>query len=222
MTTIALSRIHFPVTTLGPGRRIGIWMQGCSIRCPGCISMDTWSADRGKTTVRAIMDAVQPWMAVADGVTVSGGEPFDQPDALKALLSNLRHAGVGDIFVYSGHPFEEIAATVATMDGLIDALMSDPFELETAQTLALRGSDNQRLHLLTAAGREHFAVYERTATGGDRRFDVGVNGDGSAWLAGIPDRGDFYRLRAMLEAAGHEIVTSDDRRIGRQNRADPS
>jgi len=184
--------------------------------------MDTWSPDRGKTTVGAIMEAVQPWITVADGVTVSGGEPFDQPEALKALLSNLRHAGADDIFVYSGHPFEEIEATVAAMEGLIDALMSDPFELETAQTLALRGSDNQRLTLLTAAGREHFAGYERPATGGDRRFDVLVDGDGSAWLAGIPDRGDFYRLRAMLEAAGHKIVTSEDRRIGRLNRAEPS
>lgn len=37
-----LSRLHFPVTTLGPGRRIGVWFQGCSIRCAGCISRDTW------------------------------------------------------------------------------------------------------------------------------------------------------------------------------------
>ena len=42
-TPISLSRLHFPVTTLGPGRRIGIWFQGCSIRCPGCISADTWA-----------------------------------------------------------------------------------------------------------------------------------------------------------------------------------
>ncbi|WP_461325238.1 4Fe-4S cluster-binding domain-containing protein [Bradyrhizobium diazoefficiens] len=45
---ISVSRIHFPVTTLGPGRRLGIWFQGCSIRCPGCISMDTWMEGAGK------------------------------------------------------------------------------------------------------------------------------------------------------------------------------
>ena len=60
---IALSRIHFPVTTLGPGRRIGIWFQGCSIRCPGCISMDTWAQGRGNTTIEEVVEchrAVDP------------------------------------------------------------------------------------------------------------------------------------------------------------------
>lgn len=42
---LALSRMHFPVTTLGPGDRIGIWFQGCSIRCTGCISKDTWDPE---------------------------------------------------------------------------------------------------------------------------------------------------------------------------------
>jgi anaerobic ribonucleoside-triphosphate reductase activating protein len=81
MTSIALSRLHFPVTTLGPGRRIGIWLQGCSIRCPGCISADTWAAAQGQTTTEAVVDAIILWLPDAEGITVSGGEPFDQPEA---------------------------------------------------------------------------------------------------------------------------------------------
>ena len=88
--SIALSRIHFPVTTLGPGRRIGIWFQGCSIRCPGCISMDTWAPGRGITTIDEVVNAVAQWLPVADGITISGGEPFDQPIALLDLLGRLR------------------------------------------------------------------------------------------------------------------------------------
>ncbi len=45
---ILLNKAHFPVTVLGPGRRIGIWLQGCSIGCAGCISQDTWEADATK------------------------------------------------------------------------------------------------------------------------------------------------------------------------------
>jgi anaerobic ribonucleoside-triphosphate reductase activating protein len=70
--------MHFPVTTLGPGRRVGVWLQGCSIRCQGCISVDTWIKDRGITTVDEVVTALQLWLSRADGITVSGGEPFDQ------------------------------------------------------------------------------------------------------------------------------------------------
>ncbi|HSV19446.1 MAG TPA: 4Fe-4S cluster-binding domain-containing protein, partial [Casimicrobiaceae bacterium] len=46
--TIELNKAHWPVTVLGPGKRIGLWLQGCSIHCPGCVSQDTWSADPSK------------------------------------------------------------------------------------------------------------------------------------------------------------------------------
>ena len=208
MTTIALSRLHFPVTTLGPGRRVGVWVQGCSIRCPGCISADTWAAGRGMTTVDAVAAAVEPWLEEADGITVSGGEPFDQPDALLALLRALRARTDIDVLVYSGHPVERIAPWLAAADGLIDALISDPYLDHAPQTLPLRGSDNQRLHLLTDLGRRVFAAYERPSPAPERRFDVMFDADGQVFLAGIPPRGDLARLRAALAAAGHAAWTS--------------
>ena len=104
-TAIALSRIHFPVTALGPGRRIGIWFQGCSIRCPGCISMDTWAQGRGSTTVDKVADAISQWSTTADGITISGGEPFDQPDALFELLARIRSQTEADILVFTGYPW---------------------------------------------------------------------------------------------------------------------
>ena len=45
MTTLLVNRVHYPVTTLGPGLQAGIWTRGCSLRCPGCISPDTWEPD---------------------------------------------------------------------------------------------------------------------------------------------------------------------------------
>src|SRR5437899_11617845 len=72
-TEIAISRIHFPVTKLGPGRRIGIWVQGCSVRCPGCISVDTWAQGRGRTTVSEMLGAIATWKPDAEGVTGFGG-----------------------------------------------------------------------------------------------------------------------------------------------------
>ena len=117
-SSIALSRIHFPVTTLGPGRRIGIWFQGCSIRCPGCISMDTWAPGRGVTTVDDVVNAVTQWLPAADGITISGGEPFDQPIALIDLLGRLRSLTEADVLVFTGHPWTRVRETLDASPGV--------------------------------------------------------------------------------------------------------
>lgn len=205
---LRLSRVHFPVTTLGPGQRLGIWFQGCSIQCPGCISADTWSDSRGETTLQYLLEQIAAWLPTAEGVTISGGEPFDQPDALVALLSALRQRTNVDIMVYSGHPIESLRPVLTRASGMIDVLISDPFELHSAQSRPLRGSDNQRMHFLTAVGHERYRQYERSLTEKDKSLDVMFDEDGSVWFAGIPSRGDFQRLRDLLGDEGHLVQIS--------------
>jgi anaerobic ribonucleoside-triphosphate reductase activating protein len=209
---IYISRIHFPVTKLGPGRRIGIWMQGCSIRCRGCISVDTWAPDRGRTDVCKVLEAIEPWIPRADGFTISGGEPFDQVGALAELLHGIRRRSSADILVFSGYSVEAIEPRLPTIAGLIDALMADPFEEGTPQTLALRGSDNQRLLMLTPLGKARFAAYERLADDRERGVDVMFDDSGEIWFAGIPLRDDFLRLQQVLRANGADVVMSHDGR----------
>jgi anaerobic ribonucleoside-triphosphate reductase activating protein len=210
---IALSRVHYPVRSLGPGRRLGIWFQGCSIRCPGCISADTWASDRGVTSVDELFEAVSPWLSWSDGVTVSGGEPFDQPDALHELLLKIRHASRGDILLYTGYTFESLSSQLCHFEGLIDAMITDPFDRKVSRTMALRGSDNQRLIWLTALGEERFAPYERAVGPSDRSLDVMFDdATGEIWFAGIPRDDDFQRLTTMLEKQGHKATTTEDKR----------
>jgi anaerobic ribonucleoside-triphosphate reductase activating protein len=212
MALIAISRLHFPVTNLGPGRRIGIWFQGCSIRCPGCISIDTWAQGRGKTTVGEVLEAIAAWIPPADGFTISGGEPFDQPRALAELLAGIRSHSRADVLVFTGHSLEAIEQQLSLMSGLIDAIIADPFDLTASQTLALRGSDNQRLVLLTPLGRERFAGYDRPPDVRDRSVDVMFDENGAVWLAGIPARDDFRRLQRVLQSAGARVSISEDTR----------
>lgn len=206
---LLLSRVHFPVTTLGPGRRVGIWFQGCSIQCPGCISADTWAFKGTAVTVEELLARIAPWLDACDGITLSGGEPFDQPAPLQALLQALRARAGLDILVFSGHSFETLAPLLEPLQGTLDALVSDPFEVDQPQTLALRGSDNQRLHLLTPLGRERFAPYERLRTEADLKVDLVFDPDGTAWLAGIPLKGDMLKLNALLHHQGHLARVSE-------------
>ena len=157
---VNISRLHFPVTTLGPGQRVGIWFQGCSIRCEGCISVDTWREGVGTTSVSEVMDNVHTWKDFADGVTITGGEPFDQPYALTEILRQLKQDFTGDVLVYTGYSKLHIQDTLDSVVGCIDVLISEPFDHRESDTLPIRGSDNQKLHCLTDRGRSLFGFAE--------------------------------------------------------------
>jgi anaerobic ribonucleoside-triphosphate reductase activating protein len=161
--------------------------------------------------VADVLAAAQTWLPAADGITISGGEPFDQIGALEALLRELRGHSAADILVFSGYSFEALGEHLSLMGGLIDAIVTDPFERETPQTLRLRGSDNQRLTFLTPLGRERFATSQQPRDATDRCLDIDFDDNGAIWFAGIPQRDDMARLGMLLEAAGHKITTSEDK-----------
>jgi anaerobic ribonucleoside-triphosphate reductase activating protein len=167
MTTLLLSRAHYPVTVLGPGTRAGIWTQGCTIRCPGCLSRDTWPADAATAVPVA---AVLGWLAAlpaVDGVTISGGEPFQQPRALRELLYGIadwRADRSIDILVYSGYAYSRLRRSAWSRELLemCDAVVAGPYLARRAATAdrrapAPRGSANQRLVPLSPLGRRRYA-----------------------------------------------------------------
>jgi anaerobic ribonucleoside-triphosphate reductase activating protein len=206
---ILINKVHFPITTLGFGSRVGIWMQGCSIRCPGCVSRDTWrSAVEHSTTVEDVLSACAPWLRQADGVTISGGEPFDQPEALCELVGQLRAASRGDLLVYSGYPHARLFAEHTEILRQIDVLISEPFLAEKGQTLTLRGSDNQRAFLLSdLAHRRYPADLDRQDWPAQRRLDLMLEEE-TVWMVGIPAPGDMERFKVRLQSHGYSCSTS--------------
>ncbi len=202
---ILLNKAHFPVTVLGPGRRVGLWLQGCTIRCRGCISRDTWPADPA-TAVE--VDDVLEWVRGlppddVDGVTVSGGEPFDQPEALGALLAGLDdwRRGLGrpvDLLAYSGRPLAELRARFAGLLGLLDAVVPEPFVQAAPTDEALRGSANQQVVALTPLARDRY-----TAALAAQRSAIQVDvDDETIWFIGIPRQGDLRRMKEQAASAG--------------------
>lgn len=172
---LLLAKAHYPVTTLGPGTRAGLWTQGCTIGCAGCLSRDTWDPDP-RTAVP--VDAVLGWLGSlpgpVDGVTISGGEPFQQPDALAALLRGIhawRAGGRGgapgggpgsaevDVLVYSGYAYSRLARSARTREILswCDAVVTGPYVERLGDGGPLMGSANQRLVPLTDLGHRRYA-----------------------------------------------------------------
>ena len=211
---LQLNKAHYPVTALGPGRRIGIWTQGCSIHCPGCVSLDTWKPDRSKSIETDVLIA---WCkrvceGQTDGITISGGEPFDQPKALGALLDGLirwrRASGLAfDILCYSGYRVERLRKAHPRLLERIDALMCDPFVDGLATERPWRGSDNQRLVPLSALGHERYDAYVDVASGEPKRFQVVADGS-RIWFVGIPHRGDLDRIEQACAERGVTLAAT--------------
>lgn len=197
-----LSRVHFPVTVLGPGRRLGIWVQGCNSACSGCISRDTWSRDGGYwVEVEALVaNCHRMTNGLIDGVTITGGEPFGQPKGLAALLDALetwRNSQGFDVLCYSGLPLKRLKGEHSSLLARLDVLIPEPFIEGRPISGAWRGSDNQPLVLLSELGRERYATLPTDSPA----IQIAVT-DGSLWFIGIPRRGDMDRLQLLAEQRG--------------------
>lgn len=200
---IAINKAHYPVTVLGHGRRIGIWVQGCSIGCKGCVSQDTWESDAEKEIE---VDELLEWCRQVgaqsvDGITISGGEPFEQPEALSYLLSELHRWAGGlpgsvDFLCYSGMPYRHIRENFPQVLAYLDAIIPEPF-VSTLPPDLLRGSSNQSIIPLTPLGRDRYGAQIQPA----KRFQTSVDQD-CVWFIGIPERGDMDRVASYCEDRG--------------------
>lgn len=188
---------------LGPGNRGVLWVRGCSRRCRGCIAtpiLDAAAVSDG-TTISALAARILSWPNI-DGLTLSGGEPFEQAAALFALCSQLRAQQDLSLMCYSGFTLVELRASAdaATRGllGLLDILVDGPFVQEEQADLLWRGSSNQRIHLLSDRHRDLAASLEAPGAG----VEVHVRPDASVFWAGVPPPGFERRLSEGLKRRG--------------------
>jgi anaerobic ribonucleoside-triphosphate reductase activating protein len=206
VTDLLLAKAHYPVTTLGPGRRAGIWTQGCTIGCPGCLSRDTWAADPSTALPVATVLGWLRSLGPLDGVTISGGEPFQQPSALRELLLGVREwapSGV-DVLIYSGYAASRLRRSFGGLLELCDAVVAGPYIERLNPTdggLRWRGSANQRIIPLSDLGRKRYRDAERGDASYTPHMQVSVEDDRIFYI-GIPRRGDMERLTERLSLSG--------------------
>lgn len=147
-----LDRILYPVTSLGPGKRLCIWVSGCNARCEGCANPELWTQRPEQfISVENLVLAIKKSVMgkEIEGITISGGEPFDQAvDVIKLL--NLLNCKV-DILVFSGYLYEEIKNDITKnmLLEMIDVLVDGKYieELNDGKS-ALKGSSNQCIYIL--------------------------------------------------------------------------
>ena len=131
----------------GPGIRLTIFTQGCLFNCPNCHNPQTHDLNGGyDQDISEIMALIEK-NSLLDGVTISGGEPFLQPEPLLNLVKQIKSLSLS-VMVYSGYTFEQLIkdaskrALLQEIDYLVDGLFIE--ELKSLELL-YRGSSNQRL-----------------------------------------------------------------------------
>ncbi|MGN0970513.1 MAG: anaerobic ribonucleoside-triphosphate reductase activating protein [Aristaeellaceae bacterium] len=133
----------------GPGYRYTIFTQGCPHHCPGCHNPQSHDFEGGRVVdTDAILRQVRE-NPLLDGITLSGGEPFCQPEACRALAEAAHDLGMS-VWCYTGYTWEKLMqeadpARLALLEA-VDVLVDGPFILaQKSLELKFCGSRNQRL-----------------------------------------------------------------------------
>lgn len=156
-----IGKILFPITTLGPGKRLGIWVQGCHRNCKGCSNPELQVFDESKdVSPEKILEATMN--LDFDGVTISGGEPFLQIQDLKALIQLYNSLGYDDILVYTGFTLKELTdrddEDIKYILSHVSVLIDGEFDVNLVDDVPLRGSSNQNVWILNPRYKNEYEV----------------------------------------------------------------
>jgi len=150
LESIHLFSLYHESTVDGPGKRTVIQFAGCSIRCPDCYVPETHERANGKLTpIAQILKEIEKRSGEHDGVTILGGEPFDQVNGLEKLVISLKNRNY-HLTIYTGYTLDSLlerkSYNIRNILAHTDLLIEGAFKKELTKNAGeYRGSSNQRL-----------------------------------------------------------------------------
>ena len=133
----------------GPGLRAVLWVQGRTLACEGCWNTQYWSPSAGSTS--STSEILEQWGTTPDleGITLLGGEPLQQAEAVLALIRGAQELGLS-VFLYTGYEPEEFTSTMRACFDMSDIVVTGRYLHALRDTnLRWRGSTNQVVHFPT-------------------------------------------------------------------------
>ncbi len=146
----------------GPGLRFTVFTQGCPHRCDGCHNPQTHDPAGGKDADTLDIIASFRGNPLLDGITLSGGEPLEQPEACRVLAQAAKESNLS-VWVYTGYTWEQLMdgnrQDIRELLDLVDVLVDGRFE-KGLRSLELQfcGSRNQRLIDVQASNKNGSVV----------------------------------------------------------------
>ena len=183
--------------TLGPFDRFALWTQGCTFLCTGCMTPDSQNLNGGVRI--SVEDMAQTILNTPniEGITISGGEPFLQAEALYRLLNLVREKKDFGVIVYTGFTLEQLKAKDDFATNLllesIDILIDGLFDENLNDVVSLRGSSNQNIYQLTQRYENVFDDYYDKNV---REIDMHMQSD-HMMLVGIPKNDTLHKMNTI-------------------------
>lgn len=169
----------------GPGERAVVWVQGCTLKCPGCFNPGSHNAHAGEAFSVETLVAKIAALPGIEGVTISGGEPLQQRRPLLRLLKRVRFDLGLSTIVWTGFTWEEVGRMpdAGRLLQLADVLICGRFDQTRRIARAMRGSDNKTVHFLS--GRYTLADLEAVP-----ESEIIISPAGQITISGV---GPLYR-----------------------------
>lgn len=168
----------------GPGNRAVLWVQGCPIHCEGCFNKSMWAFTPNRiTTVKKMAQRIKGIKNI-QGVTFTGGEPFQQAKSLIKLISSLKETEL-DIVTFTGYTVDDITHTPdPSWNELLyesDLVISGPYQSWNPSKQLLLSSKNQCLIFNKPQLMEH-PYFQKV----NYREEYIIHKNGEIILTGIP------------------------------------
>ncbi len=132
----------------GDGIRTVIWFQGCLHHCQFCQNPLTWDMDGGFLMDTEDIKKSLEELKYQTGITLSGGDPFFQPEAALEIAKFAHSIGL-NVWGYTGFTYEELLDSDQAKKNLLvelDVLVDGRFEIaKKSLACKFRGSTNQRV-----------------------------------------------------------------------------
>jgi anaerobic ribonucleoside-triphosphate reductase activating protein len=141
----------------GPGVRAVVWVQGCTLACPGCFNPNTHTNQPARVAdVRELADTIARTEGI-EGITLTGGEPFQQARAVRALLRMVRRRmqeTTLSVVVFTGYTWKEIKLNAVACscfeEVLVDVVLLGRYQQGKPRTdWGLAGLPGKTIHFHT-------------------------------------------------------------------------
>lgn len=165
----------------GPGKRLVLWVMGCSLHCEGCFNQHLWDSKGGsEISPKELADLCSE--PEIEGITLLGGEPTEQAGKLLPALKKIKEMGK-TIVTFTGYEIEElIAKDQKEMMALSDIIICGRFDKSKLDNyLHFRGSSNQRV-ILNSARYKQYVIKD-----GQNTVVISLTDKGEVIFKGIPD-----------------------------------